>query len=99
MRGLAAYCLTGFVAVLATCAIEAIMPAPSLSAGSVARDSADVQRVNRGGKEDRLDINTSVIRKRRPPPPQSQRKIMSGCEPVFSPLGGRPDNFAGHCTA
>lgn len=99
MRRVGAYLLAGIVVVLATFAIAAIIPVPSVNAGPVARDGAAVQRVDRHDKGDRLDINISTIRKRPARPPQ--RKIMSGCEPVFSPLAaaGRADNFAGRCTA
>jgi len=98
MRKLSAYCLAGVIVVLATCVIAAIIPVLPVSAGPVIRGGAPVQWVNRGGKGDRLDFNTSVIRKRVQKP---QQKMMSGCEPVFSPLVGsaRSDNFAGRCTA
>ena len=99
MRKLSAYCLAGVMVVLATCVIAAVMPVPPVSAGPVIRGGAAVQWVDRGGKSDRLDLNTSVIRKQRTQKPR--QKMMSGCEPVFSPLvaSARADNFAGRCTA
>lgn len=97
MRGLAAYSLTGIFAVLATCAIADVMP--SVNATFVVQDDAAVQRVDRSGKGDRLDLNKSVIRKQPLPQPQSRRTVMAGCEPVFSPLAGPADNMAGRCAA
>ena len=99
MRKLSAYCLAGATVVLATCAIAAIMLVPPVSAGPVTRSGAAVQWVDRGGKGDRLDLNSSIVRKHQLQ--QVPHKIMSGCEPVFSPLvaSARANNFAGRCTA
>jgi hypothetical protein len=102
MRGVAAYCFVGVVALLATCAIAAIIPVPSVSAGPVARDGARVQWVDRSGKGDRIEPATSIIPKL---PSRQLRdkapKMMSGCELVFSPLAikTRVDNFIGRCPA
>ncbi len=98
MRKVAAYFLAGVLVVLATCAIAAIVPVPSVNAGPVARGGTPVQWVDRSGKSDRLDLNTSVNRKL--PQQRIRQRIMSGCEPVFSTLAAaRADNFAGRCTA
>ena len=96
MRALAAYCLGGIVVALATCAIAAIIPVVPVSAGPVARDGASVQRVDRSGKGNRLDITVRKERARRTRP-----RVLSGCEPAFSPLAAaaRTNNFAGRCTA
>jgi hypothetical protein len=52
-------------------------------------------QVNRAGKSDRLVVPTSTVAKRkvpvrtireRPPEPEAaKRKLMDGCEPLFSP--------------
>ena len=96
MRGVAAYCLAGLLAALATCAIAAVIPASAVGARPV---TGPVQWVNRGSKGDRLDLNRSVVQKHLLH--QAPHKIMAGCEPVFSPLvhRERASNFAGRCMA
>lgn len=94
MRGLAACSLAAIVVAVATCAIAAVIPVPSVSA----RPVAAVQWVDRTGKGDRIDVgNSSIISKQ---PREFRHKLLSGCEPAFSPLAGpRADNFTGRCTA
>ena len=99
MRGVVAYCVTGLLAALAICTIAAIIPMPAVGARPMVSGGAAVQWVDRSGKSDRLDLNKSIVEKHRLH--QAPHKIMTGCEPVFSPLvhRERASNFAGHCTA
>lgn len=100
MRGLAAYITAGFLAALATCAIASVIPGEVVGAQTVGGGRSAVQWVDRAHKGNRLDLRNARGGERRQPM-KAREKIISGCEPVFSPLAQstRADNFAGRCVA
>ena len=57
---------------------------------------APLQTVDRSNKGDRLAPATAV----RPQPPQERPRMMTGCDPAFSPLStSAAANFAARCVA
>lgn len=95
MRGFISYLLAGTVVVLAMDFVVAPNGlSPSLAAP--VEQSLPDQLVNRSNKGDRMPVASQV----RKDQPQKPRRVMVGCDPVFSPLSASAQaNFAGRCLA
>jgi hypothetical protein len=81
---------------------------PVASGIGAAPQSAPLHQVNRAGKADRLAAPASVAAKRKNPvrtireapsdPETAKRKLLEGCEPMFSPVAvPQAAHLAGRC--
>lgn len=94
MRGIASYLLAGVFVVLA---LDIVAPPAGLGFSPVgaapsAINDVTLQSVDRTNKGDRVPVTT--IGKNQP----EQQKMLSGCDPAFSPLSAQARaNFARSC--
>jgi hypothetical protein len=94
MRGFLSYLLAGTVVVLAMDFVVAPNGLTPSLAAPVAEQSLPQQLVNRSNKSDRMPVASQV----RKDQPQKARRVMVGCDPVYSTLAASAQaNFAGRC--
>jgi len=98
MRGFVSFILAGALVVIA---LDVTVPPSGIRlavpAWSASEKNATDQVVDRTHKSDRLQVPLANGRRMSPTPTPA---ILSGCEPVFSPLSASSRaNFAGRCLA
>jgi hypothetical protein len=96
MRGFASYLVAGILVVLA---LDFIAPPVGLGLSAGAwpiMQGATLYSVDRTNKGDRMPLPTTIGKQA----PRKTPTMLSGCEPVFSPLSASARaNFAGRCVA
>jgi len=94
MRDLVSCFAAGALAMLAVLTIA--QPGDANTSDPMAAPPAAIQTVDRSNKGDRLTPATAV----KPAAPQERPRMMTGCDPAFSPLSvSAQNNFAARCVA
>jgi len=94
MRDLVSCFAAGALAMLAVVMIA--QPGDANTPNLVSAPNAPMQTVDRSNKGDRLTPPTAV----KPAAPQERPRMMTGCDPAFSPLSvSAQNNFAARCVA
>jgi len=102
MRGVASYMIAGFLVGLA---LDFVTPPVGFSSSPVAAtqlaiSDAALQSVDRSNKGDRAAVISVGKSQPAPQPEQQARKMLTGCDPAFSPLSASARaNFARSCAA
>lgn len=100
MRGIASYLLAGVFVMLA---LDIVAPPAGLGFSPVGASTSSIndvplQSVDRTNKGDRVQVTT--VGKSQPAAAQAPQKMLSNCDPAFSPLSAQARaNFARSCAA
>jgi hypothetical protein len=100
MRGIASYLLAGVFVVLA---LDIVAPPAGfgfspVGASPSAINDVPLQSVDRSNKGDRVPVTTIGKNLIKNQPEQKPQKMLTGCDPAFSPLSAQARaNFARSC--
>jgi len=93
--------ITSFMTGVLILALSALLAPQEAAVQSRSTGTESLQSVNRAGKGDRLMVPASTVSKPKKPDGEAPKKMLAGCDPVFSPLvaSAKTANYPGRCIA